>query len=153
MRNVDVATQDEFPLAFELHDVRVEFRQKAKLGELALFARRAAGKIRTDNRQFARGGVKAQFDIAPFRIECFRSVTHHNVRGLVAGINAHPRVAFFLGKVKVTVQICQTLEPVGYVRRLGFDFLHANTIRPCGCYPAFHTFAGGRADAVEIEAG
>ena len=63
MRNVDVAAQDELPLALGGHEVRVEGIEKAVFGQLAFLARRAAGEIGADDGQLARGCVETQFDI------------------------------------------------------------------------------------------
>ena len=153
VRNVDVATQDEVALGFQAHEVGVEFGQKAEFGLLALFAGRAARKVRTDDRQLAGGRVKTQLDISAFCIELGRPIANDYIRRLVPRVDAHARIALFLGKVKVSLQVREALEPVGHVGRLSLHFLHANTIRPRGCHPAFHAFAGGRADAIEIEAG
>ncbi len=153
VRNVDVAAQDEVALCFQAHEVGVEFGQKAEFGLLALFAGRAARKVRTDDRQLALGRVKTQFDISAFCIELGRSIANDYIRRLVPCVDAHARIALFLGIVKVPLQVGKALEPVGHVGGLGLHFLHTNTIRPRGCHPAFHAFAGGRSDAIEIEAG
>ena len=71
----------------------------------------------------------------------------------MARVDAHTRVAFFLGKVEMPLHSGKLLESRGDIGRLGLHFLHANTIRPRGFDPAFNALGGGRSDAVEIEAG
>jgi len=71
----------------------------------------------------------------------------------VLGEDAHARVALFLGVVKVAFQTSQGVERAFHVWRLGFDFLDANTIRLGFFEPSFHALAGGRTNAVEVEAG
>ena len=153
VRDVDVAAQDELPCTLGGHEVRVEGVQKAELGLLALFARRSAREVGADDGQLARGCVKAQFDGAALGIELGRAVAGDDVAGLMARVDAHTRVAFFLGKVEMPLHSGKLLESRGDIGRLGLHFLHANTIRPRGFDPAFNALGGGRSDAVEIEAG
>ena len=153
MRDVDVATQDEFAVTLGGHQMGVEGVKEAELGLLTLFARRAAREVGADDGQLARGCVKAQFDGAALGIELGRAVAGDDVAGLMARVDAHTRVAFFLGKVEMPLHSGKLLEARGDVGRLGLHLLHANTIRPRGFDPAFNALGGGRSDAVEIEAG
>ena len=69
MGDIDVAAQYKFALAFERGEVRVQLGQKAVFGQLALFARRAAGEIGADDGALARRRVKAQFHVAAFGVK------------------------------------------------------------------------------------
>mgnify|MGYP001256337379 CR=1 FL=1 len=55
--------------------------------------------------------------------------------------------------MKVALQPGQFVEAPDDIRRLGLDFLYANTIRTMLAHPRFNALGGGRSDAVEIEAG
>ena len=153
VRNVDVAAQDEIALGLQAHEVRMELGQEAELRQLAFFARRTAWKVGADDRELACRGVKAQLHVSSFAIKLCRSIANDYIGGLMPRVDAHSRIALFLGKVKVALQARHALEAVGHVRRLCLDFLHANTIRPRGDHPAFHALGRGRANAIEIEAG
>jgi hypothetical protein len=152
VRDVDVPAQHKFTLAFELCQVRVKLGQKAVFGQLPLFARRAAGKVGADDGALAGGRVKAQFHIAALGVKLARAIAHHHVAGRVPGVNAHAGVAFFLGKVKVALQVGQGFELARHVFGLGLDFLHANTIRLQLGQPRLKPLAGGRTNAVEVKA-
>nr|ACN62978.1 exodeoxyribonuclease III Xth [Diaphorobacter sp. PCA039] len=143
MGNVDVAAQDELPLGLQPHEVRMEFLQEAELGQLALLARGAAGEVGADDGQAPRGRVKAQFHVAPLGVELAGAVADDHVAGLVAGIDAHAGVALLHRKMKVALQAGQLLETPLHVRRLGLDFLYANTIRPALGNPCLDPFGRG----------
>ena len=153
VRDVDVATQDEITLAFEGHQVRVELGQKAELGGLALFAGGAAGKVGADDGVLAGGRVKAQLHITAFGVKLGRVVADHHIAGFQARVDTHARIALFLGQVEVALEPGQVLKFLGQVGRLGLDLLHANTIEAGLRKPGFQAFAGGRTDAVEVQAG
>ena len=61
----------------------------------------------------------------------------------MARINTHAGVAFLLGEVKVALHISQGLKLARNIVGLGFDFLHANTIRRKRLQPRLKPFAGG----------
>ena len=153
MGDVDVTAQNELALCLGAHEVWVELLQKAELGFLPLFARGAAGKVRADDGQLARGCVKAQFDGAALGIELGRAIAGDDVAGFMARVDADTRISFFLGEMEMPLHSGKLLEARGDVGRLGLHLLHANTIRPRGFDPAFNALGGGRSDAVEIEAG
>ena len=69
------------------------------------------------------------------------------------GVDADAGVALFLRKLEVSTHLVDDLELVQHIRLLRLDFLHANTIGPGRFDPGNHTLGGGRADAVEVEAG
>ena len=103
MGNVHVTTQYKLALAFERHQVRVDQRQKAELGLLALFPRRATWKVATDHRQFGFGCVKTQLHVTAFGVKLTAVKTGDHLAGLMAAIGCYPRIPFFLGKVEVTL--------------------------------------------------
>ena len=127
--------------------------QESVLGKLALLARGAAGKVGADDGQLARWRVKAQLHVAPFGVKFGRVKTDDHVAGRVARVDADARIALFLRKMKVALQTGQLLEFALHVGCNRLEFLHANTIRLRGGHPFFDPFAGGRADAVKVEAG
>jgi hypothetical protein len=151
--NVDVAAQDELALAFERHQVRVHEGEKAVFGFLALGARRATGKVSTDQRELSRGRVNTQFHITAFGVKFATVKTHHHVARFVAGVHAHAGIPFFLGAVKVAIQARQRFKTAAQVRGLRLDFLYTNTIGLVPGEPRLQSFGAGRADAVEVEAG
>jgi hypothetical protein len=55
--------------------------------------------------------------------------------------------------MKVALQPGQFVEAPDDIRRLGLDFLYANTIRTMLAHPRFKPLGRGGSDAVEIEAG
>ena len=77
----------------------------------------------------------------------------HDIAGLVAGVNAHAGVAFFLGKLKMPRHTGQHVELARHIVGLGFDFLDANTIGLGLRDPGLDAFGGGRANAVQVQAG
>ncbi|MNR37282.1 hypothetical protein D3C85_1552880 [compost metagenome] len=82
-----------------------------------------------------------------------RAETDHHVAGFAAAVDAHARIALFLGKMEVPAQLGEDFKASGYIAGLGLDFLHANTIRRSGRDPGLDAFGRGGADAVEVEAG
>ena len=54
--------------------------------------------------------------------------------------------------MEVAAQAGQAFETTSHVGRLGFDFLHANTIGSGGLKPGLKPLAGGGTDAIEVEA-
>ena len=101
--NVHVTHQNKVALGLEPEQVRVELIQKAELGLLALFARRATGEIGADDAVFGVRRIKAQFHVAAFGVKLARAVAGAHVTGFQSGVQAHARVAFFLGKMKVAL--------------------------------------------------
>ena len=84
--------------------------------------------------------------LSPYAVEDVMDLsikTHHHVARFVAGVHAHAGVAFFLGKLKVTFQACDVFKLACDIGRLGFDFLHANTIRLFLRQPGFDPFGRG----------
>ena len=81
----------------------MEGGQEAVFGQLAFLARGAAGKVGADDRQLARRGVEAQFDIAAFGIELAAIKSDNHLTGLVPGINPDTGVTFFLGKMEMAL--------------------------------------------------
>ena len=71
----------------------------------------------------------------------------------MAGVNGNAGIALFLRKMKVALQTRQRFELTRHVRRLGFDFLHAQRIGRVLLQPGLQALAGGRANTVEVEAG
>ncbi len=69
VRYVDVATQDELTLGLEADQMRVKLGQKPEFGLLAILARRATGKITTDDGALGRWGVKPQLHITALHIK------------------------------------------------------------------------------------
>ena len=55
--------------------------------------------------------------------------------------------------MKVALQPGHFVEAPDDIRRLGLDFLYANTIRTMLAHPRFKPLGRGGSDAVEIEAG
>ena len=106
-----------------------------------------------DDRQLARRGVKAQFNVAAFGVELAAVESGDHFAGFMPGVNTDARVALFLGKMEMSLQACQAFEAALDVGGLRLDLLYTNTIRPGVGDPLLHALAGGRADAVEIEAG
>jgi hypothetical protein len=49
--------------------VRVQARQEAELGALALFAAGAAGEVAADDAELAPGGVEARLDVTALGVE------------------------------------------------------------------------------------
>jgi hypothetical protein len=137
----------------ELLQVWVHFVEKSKFGLLALLARRTTGKVAADDGVLAVGRVKAQFHIAAFGIEFVAVKANDHVARLQAGIDAHTRVTLFLGKLEVAFEAVEYFKLVRHVGCLGLHLLHANTIRLCLLEPGDKPFAGGGADAIEVEAG
>ena len=151
--DVHVAAQHEVALAREPPQVRLEFVQEAELGLLPQLAGRAAGKITTDDGQFARGRVESQFQVAAFGVEFRRAVADDHVARQVPGVHGHPGIALLLRKVKIALQPRHLLEPTLHVAGLRLDLLQADAIGPGPGDPGFHALARGRTDAVQVEAG
>ena len=150
VRNIDVTAQHKFAGALELLQVRVHAFQKTVFGLLPLLARGTAGEIAADDGQLTLRGIKAQFHIAALGVKFGRAIAHPHIAGCVAGVYAHPRVTFLLGKVKVPGHTGQGLKLSGDISGLGFDLLHAQTIGLQAVEPVLQAFAVGRADAVEV---
>lgn len=131
----------------------VHLGQKAELGRLALFARRSARKVTTDDGELACRCIKTRFYVASFDVKFFGVKSDDDIARFVAAIDADAGVTFFLRKMENTTHASQGVEFALNIRSLGFDLLDANTIR-AGCRdPLFNTFGRGGADAVEVEAG
>ena len=92
-----------------------------------------------------------RFDIAPFRVE-FRlpDAQDHPARRL-ARIQAHARVAFLLGVVKMPLHPGHRVEAADHRIGLRLDLLHAHTIGRHAFGPGFETLCCRRADAVQIQ--
>ena len=153
MGDIDVAAHNELTPLLQGHEVRVNHFKETVLCLLTLRPRRATGEIHAQQRQLALGCVKAQFDIAALGVKFAAVKALDHMAGLVAGVDAHTRVAFFFGALEVTVQASQLLEAADKIAFLGFDLLHTHTIRLGFFKPALQPFAAGRADAVEVKAG
>lgn len=151
--DVDVAAEDEVALLFELHQVLVHGFQKAKLGRLAFFARRSAGKVAADDGQLALRAVKARLDVAAFGVELGVAKAVNDIARGYTAVDAYAGVAFFLGAVEPAGQLGQGVKAPGDVGVLGLEFLHANTIWPVFCKPRLQPLGGGRADTVQVQAG
>ena len=123
------------------------------LGCLPLFARRPAREVAADHRELALGRVEAQFEVAAFGVELLVAPAHDDVAGHVPGVDGGAGVAFLLGEMKVPPQAGHLLEAPRDIARLDADLLHANTIRRQLRHPVRDAFGGGRAQAVEVEAG
>ena len=65
------------------------------------------------------GGVKAQFHIAALGVKLGRAVADEHIAGLVAGVDAHARVALLLREMKVALQTGQGFKPALQCRRPG----------------------------------
>lgn len=152
VRNIHIATQDEFTLGSQRLQMRIDRIKKAKLSLLPFLTGGAAGKVAADQGKLGSGRVKAQLEVAAFIIKFGYAQADHHIGGGKVGVDPHSRIALFLRKVKVTLQAGQLLEPPGNVVGLGLDFLHANTIRLVRLNPLRQPLAGGRSDAIEIEA-
>src|SRR4030095_2694070 len=144
--DVDVATENEFALGFQAHEVGIELVEEAELGLLALFPRGAAGKVAADDGHLACGCVEAQFHVAAFGVELGRAIAHDDVAGRVPRVHGHARIALLFGEMEIALEPRHFLESAGYIRRLGLDLLQANTIWAGLCDPGFYAFAGGRTD-------
>ena len=133
--------------------MRVNHIQETEFGVLTLGARRAAGKVHAQQRQFALGRVKAQLQIATLRIKLATVKPLNHVAGFMAGVNADTRIALFLRALEIAVQAGKLLKAAHEVAFLGFDFLHTHTIRAGFFKPVVQPFAAGRTNAVEVKTG
>jgi orotate phosphoribosyltransferase len=151
--DVDVAAEDELAFALERIQVREEALEEAELGSLAFLAGRAAREVAADDRQLARRRVEAQFEVAAFGIELGVAPAHHHLARGVLGVNRSTGVALLLRKMEVALEACHLFEAAFDVAGLDLDLLHANTIRRQFGHPVGHALGGGRAQAIEVEAG
>ena len=153
MRDVDVGAKDEFALRFKRHQVQVELGQETILGLLADFARGAAGEIGADDGEFAAWCVKTQLDVTALGVEFIGAVTDHHLAGFVAAVHPGAGITLFLGELEIALHARQGFKAVLDIAVLRLDLLHTNTIGAVLIQPRLQAFAGGGANAVEVEAG